>query len=190
MCFFFFQAEDGIRDYKVTGVQTCALPICDDHDLNEQIPDAEVVLAECEAGVQQERLGLVAGAEQRYLVGVKLRFPARHHPDEMPQRPQEQDAGAPAVRPEDQELPTRLQDAMELAEDLPDLLPMKMLEHAEVVDAVERPLLERQGGDARLLDPTRARVVTGVEPQRPLGDVDGGHVDSLMEVSVHLSAAA
>src|ERR1039457_2037256 len=27
--FFFLQAEDGIRDYKVTGVQTCALPICD-----------------------------------------------------------------------------------------------------------------------------------------------------------------
>ena len=27
MCFFFFQAEDGIRDYDVTGVQTCALPI-------------------------------------------------------------------------------------------------------------------------------------------------------------------
>src|SRR2546426_2359374 len=44
MClFFFFQAEDGIRDYKVTGVQTCALPICscetssgsDDGDDNE-----------------------------------------------------------------------------------------------------------------------------------------------------------
>src|SRR5260370_5473899 len=29
MClFFFFQAEDGIRDSSVTGVQTCALPIC------------------------------------------------------------------------------------------------------------------------------------------------------------------
>src|SRR5256885_5223493 len=27
LVFFFFQAEDGIRDYKVTGVQTCALPI-------------------------------------------------------------------------------------------------------------------------------------------------------------------
>src|SRR5215475_16080064 len=30
MCFFFFfffQAEDGIRDFHVTGVQTCALPI-------------------------------------------------------------------------------------------------------------------------------------------------------------------
>ena len=28
-CFFFFQAEDGIRDVAVTGVQTCALPIWD-----------------------------------------------------------------------------------------------------------------------------------------------------------------
>src|SRR5437016_9652384 len=30
MCsrYFFFQAEDGIRDWSVTGVQTCALPIC------------------------------------------------------------------------------------------------------------------------------------------------------------------
>src|SRR5256886_8735327 len=27
VCFFFFQAEDGIRDLTVTGVQTCALPI-------------------------------------------------------------------------------------------------------------------------------------------------------------------
>src|SRR5688572_32664744 len=33
--FFFFQAEDGIRDLTVTGVQTCALPILQwdlDHD--------------------------------------------------------------------------------------------------------------------------------------------------------------
>src|SRR5256885_5308911 len=35
ICFFFFQAEDGIRDYKVTGVQTCALPILGNDD-----PDA------------------------------------------------------------------------------------------------------------------------------------------------------
>mgnify|MGYP000621928807 CR=1 FL=1 len=27
MSYFFFQAEDGIRDRDVTGVQTCALPI-------------------------------------------------------------------------------------------------------------------------------------------------------------------
>src|SRR5947207_11980870 len=31
--FFFFQAEDGIRDHCVTGVQTCALPICDRHGI-------------------------------------------------------------------------------------------------------------------------------------------------------------
>src|ERR1022692_4713490 len=31
-CAFFFQAEDGIRDYKVTGVQTCALPIQEAHE--------------------------------------------------------------------------------------------------------------------------------------------------------------
>src|SRR5437867_8110192 len=29
LCYFFFQAEDGIRDRTVTGVQTCALPISD-----------------------------------------------------------------------------------------------------------------------------------------------------------------
>src|SRR5258706_9813118 len=28
--FFFFQAEDGIRDWSVTGVQTCALPILEE----------------------------------------------------------------------------------------------------------------------------------------------------------------
>src|SRR5690606_25309543 len=28
----FFQAEDGIRDFHVTGVQTCALPICEGPD--------------------------------------------------------------------------------------------------------------------------------------------------------------
>src|SRR2546426_5153977 len=33
--FFFFQAEDGIRDYKVTGVQTCALPISASSSIDE-----------------------------------------------------------------------------------------------------------------------------------------------------------
>src|SRR5690606_40768806 len=30
--YFFFQAEDGIRDFHVTGVQTCALPILTGND--------------------------------------------------------------------------------------------------------------------------------------------------------------
>src|SRR5687767_15507191 len=33
MFFFFFQAEDGIRDKLVTGVQTCALPIFHERDV-------------------------------------------------------------------------------------------------------------------------------------------------------------
>src|SRR5436309_10691586 len=32
---FFFQAEDGIRDFHVTGVQTCALPICESRDRHQ-----------------------------------------------------------------------------------------------------------------------------------------------------------
>src|SRR3989442_6808198 len=38
--FFFFQAEDGIRYADVTGVQTCALPICPGGELAEVIDDA------------------------------------------------------------------------------------------------------------------------------------------------------
>jgi len=51
--FFFFQAEDGIRDRDVTGVQTCALPILSDfisaHDsvtlTTEQHPAKDDVMA-------------------------------------------------------------------------------------------------------------------------------------------------
>ena len=43
--FFFFQAEDGIRDDLVTGVQTCALPISFRHNLGaftrEIMPESE-----------------------------------------------------------------------------------------------------------------------------------------------------
>src|SRR5947209_20317909 len=38
MCdFFFFQAEDGIRDIGVTGVQTCALPISAHAELGAEL---------------------------------------------------------------------------------------------------------------------------------------------------------
>src|SRR5256885_3382617 len=51
--FFFFQAEDGIRDYKVTGVQTCALPICQVQVVRtrrrlREGPEARVFLARVE----------------------------------------------------------------------------------------------------------------------------------------------
>src|SRR6266498_668738 len=38
LVFFFFQAEDGIRDADVTGVQTCALPIYNLWDLSPMSP--------------------------------------------------------------------------------------------------------------------------------------------------------
>src|SRR5438445_10968883 len=41
--FFFFQAEDGIRDIGVTGVQTCALPICPD------LPPQRLLGARCQS---------------------------------------------------------------------------------------------------------------------------------------------
>src|SRR5256885_7085229 len=48
-----FQAEGGIRDYKVTGVQTCALPI----SLEERMEDVRAVMD-------------AAGSEQAALIGV------------------------------------------------------------------------------------------------------------------------
>ena len=39
MIFFFFQAEDGIRDTSVTGVQTCALPICESESVVDDFID-------------------------------------------------------------------------------------------------------------------------------------------------------
>src|SRR5688500_3922422 len=44
--YFFFQAEDGIRDYKVTGVQTCALPIFErtPPELSADIVDRGIVI--------------------------------------------------------------------------------------------------------------------------------------------------
>src|SRR5258706_8565916 len=67
--FFFFQAEDGIRDWSVTGVQTCALPIsqrsldqnCDQNDhaderqsLAVQFGDAGVALRLIEASLSND----------------------------------------------------------------------------------------------------------------------------------------
>src|SRR3712207_9554491 len=42
MLIFFFQAEDGIRDIGVTGVQTCALPICDVYKTSEAYWDERI----------------------------------------------------------------------------------------------------------------------------------------------------
>src|SRR5699024_7711617 len=61
--FLFFQAEDGIRDRNVTGVQTCALPIFADPDTLEQTPtpSAEEQLLSVRApDVQEHTKGMPA----------------------------------------------------------------------------------------------------------------------------------
>src|SRR5699024_11320879 len=72
---FFFQAEDGIRDRNVTGIQTCALPICgsrgaifngDSHrayNFNAPVPGQE----------GEERPIIQTGASAEYLGTVTLR---------------------------------------------------------------------------------------------------------------------
>src|SRR5688572_11672144 len=65
--FFFFQAEDGIRDLTVTGVQTCALPICPQTNLAlalEQKP--EIVRGIKEIVLMAGSLGPENGNASRY----------------------------------------------------------------------------------------------------------------------------
>src|SRR5256885_7313202 len=52
---FFFQAEDGIRDYKVTGVQTCALPIYEINNPLTVVVGSLELLARHLGSDQQER---------------------------------------------------------------------------------------------------------------------------------------
>src|SRR6266487_6555401 len=56
MFFFFFQAEDGIRDGRVTGVQTCALPISHGWPVDPAVEQAEnedlSPLSDLEAGTR------------------------------------------------------------------------------------------------------------------------------------------
>src|SRR5437764_14761971 len=48
--FFFFQAEDGIRDTSVTGVQTCALPIYPHEPERERIKVLDFGIAKLQQG--------------------------------------------------------------------------------------------------------------------------------------------
>src|SRR5690606_40630568 len=59
---FFLQAEDGIRDFHVTGVQTCALPIFAERGINEVMVESGATLAAAflEAGLVDEVLLYVA----------------------------------------------------------------------------------------------------------------------------------
>src|SRR5215467_3423931 len=71
--FFFFQAEDGIRDYKVTGVQTCALPIFRPED-ERPLRDRDAPRRACEQRVElAPRVGERASARLRGRATRELR---------------------------------------------------------------------------------------------------------------------
>src|SRR6476619_7904276 len=63
--FFFFQAEDGIREWSVTGVQTCALPIG-----RAQAPGTQLAIEQLRVGTDLDE-GHVRSDERR--VGKECR---------------------------------------------------------------------------------------------------------------------
>src|SRR5690606_41012413 len=78
---FFFQAEDGIRDFHVTGVQTCALPIWDFSEFDDARQEAGAHVTDAvkvKALVDHARLALRGEApaldapDGRSFAGTKL----------------------------------------------------------------------------------------------------------------------
>src|SRR5699024_11652356 len=73
----FFQAEDGIRDRNVTGVQTCALPISEDAALLKKIQEKGIpcVIAWNKAdlsGGEQPKTGEQLGTKEQPIPIVKV----------------------------------------------------------------------------------------------------------------------
>src|SRR5436190_1717353 len=65
--FFFFQAEDGLRDHCVTGVQTCALPICSHYRSPQVIGAPQVWGPDLATAGQGTKIGIIDdGIDQRH----------------------------------------------------------------------------------------------------------------------------
>src|SRR5437588_3034734 len=77
-CYFFFQAEDGIRDHCVTGVQTCALPILQFEEAVRQNKNifTEKPVATDAPGVRRFLAAAEESKKKNLKVGVGLQ---RHH---------------------------------------------------------------------------------------------------------------
>src|SRR5207253_3489831 len=84
---FFFQAEDGIRDGHVTGVQTCALPIC----LVQQRRPASHLYRWTQ--LARERRASLRRLFARPMVRHRRRRPLRHPRRRNPERSEERRVG-------------------------------------------------------------------------------------------------
>src|SRR5205823_9643248 len=87
--FFFFQAEDGIRDKLVTGVQTCALPISTSTSAAKTSAESNAVLLRSSA-----RMSLAAMARaKRIASGTGEPLVARQEGLQRPRRSEERRVG-------------------------------------------------------------------------------------------------
>src|SRR5256884_4309610 len=75
---FFFQAEDGIRDVAVTGVQTCALPISCDNLLSVDVVTAVGRMLKASASENSDFFWAVRGGGGNF--GIITSFEFRLHP--------------------------------------------------------------------------------------------------------------
>src|SRR5690606_40096938 len=71
---FFFQAEDGIRDFHVTGVQTCALPISSRGSNNGHFRPLLDPLGEDRRFTMESELKFL-GAERQFLIKQARPYP-------------------------------------------------------------------------------------------------------------------
>src|SRR2546430_7191588 len=78
---FFFQAEDGIRDLTVTGVQTCALPISARAEATLGVRDAKVV-GDTELRVRGEAEKLGPAIPRGFLSVLAVPDPPKLNPDQ------------------------------------------------------------------------------------------------------------
>src|SRR5262249_59324730 len=69
---FFFQAEDGIRDWSVTGVQTCALPI-----FQKKLADTEAALQSALHEAREDPASLAILRLAKALAELKAATPER-----------------------------------------------------------------------------------------------------------------
>src|SRR2546430_17470672 len=106
-CFFFFQAEDGIRVLTVTGVQTCALPISEGpapcpppHPREARLPRAEPDAAPVAEEVRARRQGRQARARglRRGDPRLQASLPALPDPARLRRAPLRRAPARPARR--------------------------------------------------------------------------------------------
>src|SRR5438128_4268254 len=79
--FFFFQAEDGIRDATVTGVQTCALPIFPSVEVSLSAPDAVFYAPDLTYRTQDDIILAIDGEKPHWIstnrIGAEVRSEER-----------------------------------------------------------------------------------------------------------------